>query len=332
MNNSATVRRILKGFPSIPPTAKIEPLGMAGGLSGAHFWRINAPHGKFILRRWPVEHPSRDRLAWIHRLLEHVHRQGFRIVPVPLKTESGETFIELDDHLWELAPWLPGKADYHVSRNLEKLRAAMVTLATFHRAAASFPIDAAPKTNAVQKRLQRLREFSPSEIATLDDAIEPAIWPDLTALARTAIKRLPAAIAKAHTRLSQVESVNFALQPCIRDIWHDHVLFTGSDVTGLIDFGAAGVDMPAGDVARLLGSLAEDERDRWQVGLGAYMSVRPLTPDELTAIPALDAAATVIAQTNWIRWIYVERRQFENQAQVITRFASLTQRLRDQFI
>jgi Ser/Thr protein kinase RdoA (MazF antagonist) len=305
----------------------VETLGMAGGLSGARFWRISSPRDTFILRRWPVEHPSKERLAWIHGLLEHVHREGFRIVPVPLKTELGESFIEREGHLWELAPWLPGDADCHNSRSPEKLRAAMVALARFHRAAASLPTAATSTTSAVQKRLQRLRELSPAEVATLEDVIEPTIWPDLAALARAAMKRLPTAIAEAKAKLTPFESVNFPLQPCIRDIWHDHVLFTGYEVTGLIDFGAAGVDMPAGDVARLLGSLANDDRDLWQVGLDAYRSVRPLSPEERTAIPALDAAATVIALTNWIRWIYVERRQFDNHVQVISRIKSLVKRL-----
>lgn len=56
-------------------------------------------------------------------------------------------------------------------------------------------------------------------------------------------------------QLKPLADVSFRLQPCIRDIWHDHVLFDGDRVTGLIDFGAMQIDTPATDIARLVGSL-----------------------------------------------------------------------------
>ena len=40
---------------------------------------------------------------------------------------------------------------------------------------------------------------------------------------------------------------------CIGDVWHDHILFEGDAVTGMIDFAAAKVDHVAADLARLLG-------------------------------------------------------------------------------
>jgi hypothetical protein len=38
------------------------------------------------------------------------------------------TFLSHEGHLWELAPWLPGAADYEKSPRVEKLRAAMSAL------------------------------------------------------------------------------------------------------------------------------------------------------------------------------------------------------------
>jgi Ser/Thr protein kinase RdoA (MazF antagonist) len=45
------------------------------------------------------------------------------------------------------------------------------------------------------------------------------------------------------------------LQPALRDILDEHVLFVGDQVTGIIDFGAMRIESVAGDIARLLGSL-----------------------------------------------------------------------------
>ncbi len=49
------------------------------------------------------------------------------------------------------------------------------------------------------------------------------------------------------------------IQPCIGDIWHDHILFLGDGVSGLVDFGGMRADTVAGDIARLLGSLVADD-------------------------------------------------------------------------
>ena len=78
------------------------------------------------------------------------------------------------------------------------------------------------------------------------------------------------------------------LQPCLCDVWHDHVLFDGDRVTGLVDYGAVKIDHPAVDVARLLGSLVEDDADGWAIGLTAYREVRPFTADEAQLARALD--------------------------------------------
>jgi Ser/Thr protein kinase RdoA (MazF antagonist) len=318
---------VLKQYPILTHESRAEALGMAGGLSGALFWRISSPSGTFILRRWPTEHPTRERLTWIHALLTHVDRQGFHLVPVPFRNASSETIISEASHLWELAPWLPGAADYHVSPQPEKLRAAMITLAKFHLAAASFRGNSDATKSAVHKRLERLRELSTNEIARLAHSIDDSTWPELAQPARDAVARLPSAVVTARAQLAPFESASLPLQPCIRDIWHDHILFTGEEVTGLIDFGAADVDTPAGDIARLLGSLVGDDGDRWSAGLAAYESIRSISADERRVLPALDTSANVIAIANWIRWIYVERRKFDNREQVVLRVKNLMNHL-----
>ena len=60
------------------------------------------------------------------------------------------------------------------------------------------------------------------------------------------------------------------LQPCIRDVWHDHILFLGDSVSGIVDYGAMAVDTVAGDIARLLGSLVGNHVADWEEGIDAY--------------------------------------------------------------
>jgi Ser/Thr protein kinase RdoA (MazF antagonist) len=114
---------------------------------------------------------------------------------------------------------------------------------------------------------------------------------------------------------------------CLRDIWHDHVLFTGDRVTGLVDFGALRWETVAGDLARLLGSLVGDDRSAWQQGLAAYQEVRPLEPAEAALVEIFDASGVLLGGLQWIRWIAVEGRTFPNRQGVILRLDEILRRL-----
>jgi homoserine kinase type II len=317
-------------------------------MSGAQFWRIDARTGvdgsqvmrrapdpapacTLILRRWPIEHPTPQRLQFIHAVLDHLARRGLSFIPAPIRTANGESFLHHAGHLWELAPWMPGTADYEHSPSTEKLRAAMIALAQIHVSAREFPLTApqqvARAAPAISRRLARLHELTAGTQQQLLGVINESIWPELAPLARKFLTALPNAIPRALARLEPLKTISLPPQPCLRDIWHDHVLFTGNEVTGVIDFGALDIDIPATDIARLLGSLLGNDRAAWQIGLDAYAAVRPLSLDERQAATALDISGILLAGCNWIRWIYIERRRFENRAQVVGRFRMIVSRV-----
>ena len=86
---------------------------------------------------------------------------------------------------------------------------------------------------------------------------------------------VPGLLPRAIGQLAPLSNIALPVQPCIRDIWHDHVLFTGDEVTGIIDFGAMDIDTPATDVARLLGSLVGDDEAGWRTASSAYSADSP---------------------------------------------------------
>ena len=116
------------------------------------------------------------------------------------------------------------------------------------------------------------------------------------------------------------------VQFCVCDIWHDHVLFTGDAVTGLIDYGSVKPDNVAVDLARLLGSLVGDDAAAFARGLAAYKQVRPLSTDERALVPILDRTGVVLGIANWLRWLYVDGRVYEDRAAVARRLAALVER------
>jgi len=306
---------VLAAYPDECRSAEVECLGSAGGFSGARFWRVRARAGLLCLRRWPREHPSAERLEFIQAVLWHVVREGFELVPLPLSTRLHKGYVPHAGHFWELAPWMPGEADFQEDPTDEKLSEAMMALARFHRAAATFPLPDPPLSPSpgIRDRLRQLKEWTSGGLDRLAAAVDPGLWPELNGRAARLFRLVRRGADRVFQQLDDSGRYRVSLEPCIRDVWHKHVLFEGGQVTGLIDFGSMAAENVAADVARLLGSMARDDRHLWQVGLDAYGSVRPLSEAEISLVHAFDRSTVLMSGLTWIDWIYRQRRVFDNR-------------------
>ena len=307
----------------------MESLGVTGGFSGAVIWRVSragddTQHGHtqqsdLCLRRWPRAHPSLTGLLAIHGLLRHVSTSGYDLVPVPIATRQGETHVILDDYLWELTPWMPGEASLASKPTDGKLSAAMQTLARFHQAAESYRFQGdgvqgdasrlAPSPG-LQERLAMIQGLQQGGLQQLWLATRTAEASDLRELAFELLEGIGHSLDTVASYLQQVVDVPLPLQWCLRDVRHDHVLFTGEQVSGLLDFGAVAVDSVACDLARLLGSIVNDHPESWQAGIEAYGQQRSLSPAEHRAMVGFDQGGLLCSATNWVRWLFVEGRSF----------------------
>src|SRR5687767_3687844 len=64
---------VLACFSSLGLFQRVQCLDMAGGWSGSLLWRVTTAAGRVLcLRRWPLAHPTPDRLRLIHAVLTHV--------------------------------------------------------------------------------------------------------------------------------------------------------------------------------------------------------------------------------------------------------------------
>jgi Ser/Thr protein kinase RdoA (MazF antagonist) len=326
-------REVLEQYPlaSSPRTRRADAaplalLGNAGGFSGARLWRVDSLAGRLCLRAWPSRESSAQRLSQIHRLMVLASEAGLRFVPVVLVTSAGGTWVEAAGRLWDLTTWMPGQADFHAHPTRPRLEAACTALAHLHRAWAGVAPTMAP-CPAVQRRLERIRDWTslvesgwdPRPWVRADDPVRPWLeraWP----LLRQRIEQIPQQLASWTER-------PVPLQPCLCDVWHDHLLFTADEVTGLIDFGSIKVDHVAIDLARLLGSLIGDDAESRAVGLGAYGRVCRLSPGDEALVAVLDETGTLLGAANWLMWLYQEGRTFDDRTAVARRLGELVERI-----
>jgi Ser/Thr protein kinase RdoA (MazF antagonist) len=305
---------------------RIEALGGAGGWSGSRLWRVVGDDGrKLCLRRWPEEHPTVERLQMIHAVLLRV-AAGLPIVACPLKTTSGQTYVEHAGHLWELADWKPGKADYHADPSRARLRGAMQAIARFHEASSGdAPPPGLPQT--IVDRWRITQEMQCGGIAAIEQAVITPLGNEIDLRAGRLLKLARQTLHLLHATAPHQALERLSVFPVIRDIHHDHVLFTGDEVTGLIDFGALRVDTPLTDVARLVGSLVGDDREARQFALDAYSEIRPLNEADRRLIDYLDESGLVLGGLNWLTWLYVERRDMGPVGAIVRRLDEILKRL-----
>jgi Ser/Thr protein kinase RdoA (MazF antagonist) len=276
--------RVLAAYPS-PLRGRLEALGNRGGFSGAQLWRLHTVAGAFCLRAGsPAE--AGGHLRERHRLMRLARGAGLAFVPAVLDASHGDSAVEDSGRWWELMEWMPGVADYREAPSEAKLRAAARALAQVH-AAWRGESAMAPTCPAVTRRL---------------DAV--AAWRPNTRPRCVANQRLADAVARWMPCVPDLlRDVVFPVraQPCLRDVWHDHLLFDGGRLTGLVDYAAAGPDSVAADLARMLGSLVADDEEGWRVGLSAYREVAALSAGEERLARRLDRSGVVVALATWLR-------------------------------
>ena len=210
-----------------------------------------------------------------------------------------------------------------------RLTAAMQTLARFHLAADGFPLaDIGPaRSPGFTRRRERFLGLRSGGLKKLAAAIEPARWPELAKRGHRLLELFPAASDRAFPLVERATRLFVGLQPCIRDIWHDHVLFSGDAVTGLIDFGSLRPDNVSTDISRLLGSLVADNPTQWAIGLAAYESVRPLSEDERLLVTAFDQTTVILGGLQWLEWVFLQRKTFGDRLKVEQRLDQAIRRL-----
>lgn len=290
------------------PTA-VHPV--QGGLSGGMVWKIETPAGKGALRRWSNRFTP-ERIATIHRLMEHAGKNGCDFIPTPIASRDGRTCIPLGGYNWDLCTWMEGEP-LSTEPEGKLLQVGVQAIARWHQATphVRFPLgalDSAELVAAMQAGqmapcpawLRRKQEWSrlvPRVLAA--DARHAVGVGDLFHRTQRAIRE----VWDAFDYLFAQSVPMVPLRICLRDVHRDHVLFTGDKVTGIIDFGAIGIDSAACDLARFLGSAVPDRPHLWEQALQAYVQCAPLSDVERQWTFLLDWTGTLIGVLRWADWL-----------------------------
>jgi Ser/Thr protein kinase RdoA (MazF antagonist) len=317
---------VLAGYPAACRLTNVLPLGNRGGFSGARLWQLESDLGPLCLRCWPAQEDLPQRLPFIHRAMQSAAAAGLDFVPRLIPAHDGRTAVECDGRLWEITTWRPGAADFRTNPTRSRLEAACRALALLHAAwdRERFPAMSCP---AVERRLVRLYREQGYLHAGWHVPPRPLLADPAQAVARRAEQMLRCWLERVASWLAPWRGRPMPVQVCLTDVWHDHLLFERDRLTGLVDYGGVQADAPAVDLARMLGSLIEDDGPAWQAGLAAYRSIRRLGEEEESLARVLDRSGVVLALGTWLHWLYRERWPLESRVLAVQRLELLVRRV-----
>lgn len=314
-STSELVRTVLQCYPASYRSDSCELFPCGRGFSGAIVCRVETPLGLFCLRGWPPQSYPVERILGLHSLLGYVFREGVTQVSVPLESLAGETLVEQHSRLWQLEPWMPGIANFHdypsqLELKKNKLKSAMRCLANFHTATKTFQptekqhawffVKETGYSATVRERLQFLKSCdndSEDSLSNLSPENTPVELKQLLWKVVSSFRRMRPEI---ENNLTLCSNERYPLQPCLKDIWHDHVLFTKDEVTGLVDASACRSDSIATDLSRLLGSFCGIDRQLWDVAFKEYETHRHLSIEEKILVEVLDRSGVLLSGMNWV--------------------------------
>ncbi|MBI1188499.1 MAG: homoserine kinase [Alphaproteobacteria bacterium] len=245
--------------------------GIAEGVENSNFL-LETERGRFILTIYEKRVAPAD-LPFFMAVTEALADRGFP-APRPMRRRDGATLSTVCGKSAAIIAFLRGVSPRRPSA--AQCRAVGETLAHMHAALADF---SAGRANALS-----LTAWARLVSPRLDDAeamrpgLRAAVSADLDALQQAWPETLPRGVIHA-------------------DLFPDNALFLGDALSGVIDFYFACTDAFAYDLAVCLNAWCFDGRD-YNITRGAhliagYQSVRPLSPDEVAALPILSRGAAM---------------------------------------
>jgi len=257
----------------------VSAKGIAEGVSNSN-WLIETQDTGGTLRRFILTiYESRTEVADLPFFLGLLDHLAARACPVPrtMHDRSGATHRLHNGKALALIEYLPGISVSEPTPG--QARAVGAALAQIHLAAVDFP---ATRANSLAPAdwAQLLRDCGQDGLATIHSELGPLVERELALVAERWPDDLPRGVIHA-------------------DLFPDNVLMLGERVTGLIDFYFACTDLLAYDVAVTHSAWCfGGDGVRFHAELSAalldgYESVRPLSPEERSALPLLARGAAL---------------------------------------
>ena len=320
-----------------------EVRAVSGGFSGAAVFRVDtADDRRFAARAIPSSTAtSLKRQTQIMQMLAFIHQSGMNCVAAPRQLRAASHalppvaspvnawFSRQAKRLWQVSLWRDGSPVGKTELDPDRAAAAIGIVHEFHALAYEWAErhnsdELTPRDGpslAVLKRRQILQTLADGELSTLSTQIHRLSSP-LHESSEQLVGVLRRHLPKLIQDTESAAAGRWRLQPVIRDLWKQHVLFTESRVTGLVDFWECASDHVFVDFSRLFRSWAGADNilvsRLWRETLRGHL----IRQADRQLLDVLDACTVLLSPLTWLRrFLTSESDQFSPQA--VNRFQAL---------
>lgn len=249
--------------------------GIQAGVQNSNFI-VEAADAKYILTIYEdtATGVNPDDLPYFLGLMQHLAQQGMNC-PTPIARRDGALLGQLAGKPAALVSFLDGRGT--ITPKPQHCRNAGAALAEMHLAGEGFSLHRA--NDQGPDKWQSLFQACAARADEVTPGLTELMQSELSRLADNWPSDLPRGIIHA-------------------DLFPDNVFFTHRDVTGLIDFYFACNDIWAYDLAIMLNAWCFEADVNFNITkaralLSGYQSVRPMSTQEIDALPVLAAGAAM---------------------------------------
>ena len=306
---------------------KSVPMG-SGGFSGATVTKIESALGAYALKPHPISFS--DRIASTHAFQEFLAARTELPIPRLLHWSPGrlqlssaqdhsigqlngtpqrpDTLFAMGETCWELADWMPGEPVRSTGwiRD-EALNNVIDAIATMHAhvrdSRPSWPAPVDCIESGLELRASKLTDYMRSgfdRCSTQWESIpDRRSQPVLASLGR--ILSLARAIgSRLYKPMQELATIPVRSHWIARDLWREHFLFEGDQLTGIIDFTASKISWPGLDLARSLGTFLLDEDPRWDAAIERYRSAMGQKDIDLRDVRVTHRVSTILSAMHYV--------------------------------
>jgi Ser/Thr protein kinase RdoA (MazF antagonist) len=253
------------------------------GLSESFVYKVSSSDGIFALKSYNQFFSTS--LQSTHALLHQTRKNKFVLFPLIIRNKENATVVYHDGFCWDLSSWIPGSIPDCSIFNLVQ---CINKLAQFHIAVGSeqsrFGIMPAMESRKIEINSFSISAINFSAIGFLPpfNLIELLKW-----------------IRQEVDSLMAYPNPIVKIQYCWGDARRENLLFSGSEITGFIDYCSMRKDCREVDVSRMISSFAGDDYLMWTNALNAYSEISKIN---YLVCRKLDILGTIVSLYRWLKW------------------------------
>ena len=286
-----------------------------GGLSEATVWQVRDLSGEvFAVKVWKPDSAAQVRhRCLVRRWMLSASESCPDIVPRPrahagMPGDERSLILHQGRFAWQVESWRPGQS-LRGAPAPECLESTALKLLPLYVSGHDFGVRWSSSTlalestpsSAILRRADLVEELQQGGLRRLSGSAHGCGDAEVTAAVLQFAQCLQSWLRWLQLQLQPWRSQSMTLQPVLRDLRAENVLYQDGRISGVIDWDAAGIDHPCLDVARLLRSWYPYDDAARLAAADCWAKLWQLSARDRQLLSVFDASIVLLNPVIWLK-------------------------------